>query len=69
MIPHCPHCDSHKLNRWGITKQGIQRFKSKSYNKIFNAFTDSPPYQMKKVDELIDYMKITWRRYIPEKIS
>jgi hypothetical protein len=26
-ISHCPHYNAHKLNRWGMTKQGIQRFK------------------------------------------
>jgi hypothetical protein len=22
-ISHCPHCDSHELNHWCMTKQGI----------------------------------------------
>ncbi|NRB39179.1 MAG: IS1 family transposase [Pseudomonadales bacterium] len=31
------HCDSEKLNRKAMTKQGIQRFRCKSCNKTFNA--------------------------------
>jgi hypothetical protein len=27
VISHCIHCDSPELNSWGMTRQGIQRFK------------------------------------------
>lgn len=60
MISHCLHCDSHKLNRWGVTKQGIQRFKCKSCNKTFNALADSPLYRMKKSEKWIEYTKLMW---------
>lgn len=50
-ITNCPHCTSHKLNRWGMTKQGIQRFKCKSCSKTFNALADSPLYRMKKSEK------------------
>ena len=36
-ISNCPHCDSDDLTRWGMTKQGIQRFKCKSCCKTLNA--------------------------------
>jgi transposase-like protein len=48
MISHCPHCDSHSSNRWGMTKQDIQQFKCKACNKTFNALADSSLYRMKK---------------------
>lgn len=59
-ISHCPHCDSHELNRWGMTKQGIQRFKCKSCFKTFNALADSPLYRMKKAEKWIEYTKLMW---------
>ncbi|MFU2509834.1 IS1595 family transposase [Pseudoalteromonas sp. ASV78] len=59
-ISHCAHCDSHNLNRWGMTKQGIQRFKCKSCNKTFNALADSPLYRMKKAEKWIEYTKLMW---------
>jgi transposase-like protein len=59
-ISHCPHCDSHELNRWGMTKQGIQRFKCKSCRKTFNALADSPLYRMKKPEKWIKYTKLMW---------
>tara|TARA_R110001592_G_scaffold269205_1_gene535548 strand:- start:937 stop:1860 length:924 start_codon:yes stop_codon:yes gene_type:complete len=59
-ISHCPHCDSHELNRWGMTKQGIQRFKCKSCCKTFNALADSPLYRMRKADKWIEYTKLMW---------
>jgi transposase-like protein len=60
MISHCPHCDSNKLNRWGMIKQGIQRFKCKSCSKTFNALADSPLYRMKKAGKWIEYTKLMW---------
>ena len=59
-ISHCIHCNSHQLNRWGMTKQGIQRFKCKSCNKTFNALADSPLYRMKKSEKWIEYTKLMW---------
>jgi transposase-like protein len=59
-ISHCLHCDSHELNRWGMTKQGIQRFKCKSCGKTFNALADSPLYRMKKSEKWIEYTKLMW---------
>ena len=60
MISHCLYCDAHKLNRWGMTKQGIQRFKCKACNKTFNALADSPLYRMKKAEKWIEYTKLMW---------
>jgi len=59
-ISHCPHCDSHALNRWGMTRQGIQRFKCKSCEKTFNALADSPLYRMRKPQKWIEYTKLMW---------
>jgi len=59
-ISHCPHCDSNELNRWGVTRQGIQRFKCKSCCKTFNALADSPLYRMKKPEKWIEYTKLMW---------
>jgi transposase-like protein len=60
IISHCLYCDSHKLNRWGMTKQGIQRFKCKACNKTFNALADSPLYRMKKAEKWVEYTKLMW---------
>ncbi len=65
-ISHCPHCDSHQLNRWGMTKQGILRFKCKSCSKTFNALVDSPLYRMKKPEKWIEYTKLMWEAYLLE---
>ena len=59
-ISNCPHRDSHELNRWGMTKQGIQRVKCKTCNKTFNALADSPLYHMKKAEKWIEYTKLMW---------
>ena len=59
-ISHCLYCDSHELNRWGMTKQGIQRFKCKSCSKTFNALANSPLYRMRKSDKWIQYTKLMW---------
>lgn len=59
-LSHWPHCDSHELNRWGMTKQGIQRFKCKSCCKTFNVLADSPLYRMRKADKWIEYTKLMW---------
>lgn len=59
-ISNCPHCDSQELSRWGMTKQGIQRFKCKSCSKTFNALAGSPLYRMKKSEKWIDYTKLMW---------
>ena len=59
-ISHCPYCGSLELNRWGMTKQGIQRFKCKSCFKTFNALADSPLYRMKKAEKWIEYTKLMW---------
>ncbi len=39
--PVCPHCQSEQVNKWGLSG-GRQRFKCKSCNGTFNAFTDTP---------------------------
>jgi transposase-like protein len=59
-ISHCLHCNSHQLNRWGMTRQGIQRFKCKSCNKTVNALADSPLYRMKKSEKWIEYTTLMW---------
>lgn len=59
-ISHCLHCDSHELSRWGMTKQGIQRFKCKSCDKTFNALANSPLYRMRKANKWIKYTKLMW---------
>ena len=59
-ISHCLYCDSPELNRWGMTKQGIQRFKCKSCNKTFNALADSPLYRVKNPEKWIEYTKLMW---------
>lgn len=59
-VSQCPHCKSDKLNRWGMTKQGIQRFKCKVCNKTFNALADSPLYRMRKPEKWIEYTQLMW---------
>ena len=59
-ISNCPHCDSCALHRWGMTRQGIQRFKCKSCEKTFNALADSPLYRMRKPQKWIEYTKLLW---------
>ena len=59
-ISHCLYCHSSELNRWGMTKQGIQRFKCKSCNKTFNALADSPLYRVKNPEKWIEYTKLMW---------
>ena len=59
-VSHCPHCDSHILNRWGMTKQGIQRYKCKDCGKTFNALANTPLYRMRKADKWVNYTKLMW---------
>lgn len=59
-ISSCPHCDSHHLNRWGMTKQGIQRFRCKSCDKTFNALSGTPLYRMRKPEKWIKYTQLMW---------
>ena len=47
----CPHCDSEAINKWGVTKQGIQRFRCKTCSKTFNALFSTPFYRMKKPEK------------------
>ncbi|NRB42589.1 MAG: IS1595 family transposase [Pseudomonadales bacterium] len=60
-ISACPHCDSKKLNRWGMTKQGIQRFRCKSCNKTFNALSGTPLYRMRKPEKWLKYTQLMWQ--------
>jgi transposase-like protein len=59
-ITNCPHCDCHELSRWGMTTNGIQRFRCKSCRKTFNALVDSPLYCMKKAEIWIEYTNLMW---------
>ena len=60
-ISACPHCDSEKLNRWGMTRQGIQRFRCKSCNKTFNALSGTPLYRMRKPEKWLKYTQLMWQ--------
>ncbi len=57
-VSHCPHCDSPVLNRWGMTKQGIQRYKCKDCGKTFNALANTPLYRMRKAEKWVNYTKL-----------
>lgn len=59
-VSTCIYCDSYELNRWGMTKQGIQRFKCKSCCKTFNALSGTPLYRMKMADKWIKYTELMW---------
>ncbi|NRB38087.1 MAG: IS1595 family transposase [Pseudomonadales bacterium] len=59
-ISVCPHCDSRKLNRWGMTKQGIQRFRCKSCSKTFNALSGTPLYRMRHPEKWAKYTELMW---------
>ena len=48
-VSTCSHYDSHELNRWGMTKQGIRRFKCKACSKTFNALSGAPLYRMRRL--------------------
>jgi len=60
-ISSCPHCQSEKLNRWGVTKQGIQRFHCKCCGKTFNALAGTPLYRMRKPEKWLEYTQLMWR--------
>jgi transposase-like protein len=59
-ITNCPHCDCHELTRWGVTKNGIHRFRCKSCKKTFNALVYSPLYCAKKASLWIEYTNLMW---------
>ncbi|MCP4990984.1 MAG: IS1 family transposase [Colwellia sp.] len=59
-ITNCPHCDCHELSRWGMTKNGVQRFRCRSCKKTFNALVGSPLYCMKKPEIWIQYTNLMW---------
>lgn len=61
-VSNCPHCDSKKLSKWGVSKQGIQRFKckSKSCNKTFTATKGTPVYRLRKKDKWLKYTELMW---------
>lgn len=56
----CPHCDCESINKWGTTRQGIQRFKCKACSKTFNALFSTPFYRMKKPEKWINYSNLMW---------
>jgi len=60
-VSACPHCHSHELNRWGMTKQGIQRYKCKDCSKTFNALSGTPLYRMKQSEKWIKYTELMWQ--------
>lgn len=59
-INTCPSCNSKKLNRWGMTKQGVQRFRCKLCYKTFNALSGSPLYRMRKPEKWLQYTQLMW---------
>ena len=59
-VCNCPHCDSASINKWGVTKQGIQRFRCKTCFKTFNALFSTPFYRMKKPEKWISYSNLMW---------
>jgi len=59
-ISTCPHCSSQELNRWGMTKQGVQRYKCKACGKTFNALSGTPLYRMRKADKWVKYTELMW---------
>lgn len=56
----CPHCHSDKLNRWGMTKQGIQRYHCKACSKTFNALSGTPLYRMRQPEKWLRYTQLMW---------
>ena len=56
----CPHCDSELITKWGVTKQGIQRFRCKACFKTFNALFSTPFYRMKKSEKWVNYSNLMW---------
>lgn len=59
-VSSCPHCNSTELNRWGMTKQGIQRYRCKSCAKTFNALANTPLYRMRKPEKWLQYTELMW---------
>jgi transposase-like protein len=56
----CPHCNSQELNRWGMTRQGIQRFRCKECCKTFNALSGTPLYRMRNPEKWLKYTQFMW---------
>ena len=59
-IKACPHCECQKLNRWGMTKQGVQRYRCKSCSKTFNALSGTPLYRMRQPEKWLQYTQLMW---------
>lgn len=60
VVADCPHCHSEEKNRWGVTKQGIQRFKCKSCGKTYNALAGTALHRMRKPEQWIKYNQMMW---------
>lgn len=59
-VAACPHCESEDKNRWGMTAQGVQRYKCKSCRKTYNALAGTPLYRMRKPEKWVLYGHLMW---------
>ena len=50
----CPHCESNKLQKWGI-RNDMQRYKCKKCRRTFNALTGTPLANLRKKGRWLSY--------------
>ncbi|WP_051786235.1 IS1595 family transposase [Endozoicomonas numazuensis] len=53
--PHCPHCQSLEIRRWGI-RNGRQRYRCKHCEKTFNAFSGTPLTRLRHPEKWAGYL-------------
>lgn len=53
--PHCPQCVSDQVKRWG-SSDGRQRYRCKSCQKTFNAFTGTPLARLRHPEKWQTYL-------------
>ncbi len=52
-INHCIKCCEEKLQRWGKSADGVQRFKRRDCSVTFSATNGTPPYRLRRTGSLI----------------
>ena len=65
---NCPHCNSLKYSKDGREKSGVQRYRCKSCNRSFNAYTGTWLAKINKKDILVPYLKLMRKGLSLEKI-
>ncbi|TQL31872.1 InsA-like protein [Vibrio crassostreae] len=68
-IAICPHCDSHRFIKHGVTAKGIQRYRCKDCRKTFCSLTNTPLYKMRKEHIWVAYVSMMWDGIALRKIA